>query len=87
MKISEETLPFFNESGINYIRRSIISGLKKQLHENGGEDGDFDAVCLMWEDLERKPGILPLVVEELNDCDKDDMFGTKGWEKCFGLEN
>jgi hypothetical protein len=87
MRITPDTLFFLNAAGTRYVREAIIKGLKKELELNGGENGDFDAVCEMWEHLEKNPNLLPLVVKELNSSDVEDMFGTEGWEFRFGLDN
>jgi hypothetical protein len=88
MKITKETLVFFNEQGLSHIRQCIIDGLKEELQLYGGDNGDFDAVCELYLDLEAQPhslSVLAKVIDELNDCDSEDMFGTEGWEFEFEL--
>lgn len=88
MRITVENLKYFNDRGIQHIKDSIAKGCKAQLEANGGENGDFDAMCqagqiihtLGWRELVS-------FIEELTEFDKDDGFGSEGWEHCFGLED
>lgn len=43
-----------------------------------------DQIC---DRLKDYPEYLPLLVEWLDTCDDDDIFGTEGWKHLFGFED
>lgn len=86
MRITSRNLQYFNEHGVKHIKSCIATGSKKQYELNGGENGDFDAMCEVGMQAEHfTHRQLISFLDELEEFDKDDGFGTEGWEHCFGL--
>lgn len=86
MRITVENLKYFNEVGIQHIKDRIVEGCKVELEINGGENGDLDAMCEAGQ-LMNAVGYREFVsfIKDLEEFDKDDGFGSEGWEQRFGL--
>lgn len=86
MKITVENLKYFNDAGIKHIKNCIVESCRLELELNGGENGDFDAMCEAGQ-LMNDVGHREFVsfIKDLEEFDKDDGFGSEGWEQRFGL--